>query len=207
MVQRRALLTGRGTLGLLLLLAAVPVMVRAVEVVLPDEAALARRMPTRLPPPPAWPAAGSTGLWQIDEVTAQFRAATSRPPQINHVRSAFVRPSLAWLRAYIDWFGNLRDPLQLRFNDEQFDCDKYSRCFAAFADLLAMQAGETRGPIAVGWAIVYNAYTFAGISSGISHSVVIVGTTEGVYIVEPQNGEMVPLAEYPNRDTLLAVYL
>ncbi len=205
MVQRRALLTRLGAAGLFVLLAAGPV--QAVDVVVPDLAALARRLPTRLPPPPAWRAEASGRLWQIEEVTAQFRAATSRPPQINHVRSAFVRPNLAWLRAYIDWFGNLRDPLQLRFNDEQFDCDKYSRCFAAFADLLAMQAGETRGPIAVGWAIVYNANSFAGISAGISHSVVIVGTTEGVYVVEPQNGEMVPLAEYPNRDTLLAVYL
>ncbi|MBS0663489.1 MAG: hypothetical protein JSR48_09500, partial [Verrucomicrobia bacterium] len=204
---RQASLARFALAGQLVLLAGSPAAATAMEVVVPDVATLARQEPARLPPPPAWRVGTAAGLWRIEDVMAQFRAASSRPPPINHVRSAFVRPDLAWLRAYIAWFGHLRDPLQLRFSDEQFDCDKYSRCFAAFADLLAMQAGETRAPIAVGWAIVYNAYPFAGISAGISHSVVVVGTTDGVYVVEPQNGEMVPLAEYPNRDSLLAVYL
>ncbi len=199
----------RGVIGGLLLALGTPFPAAAAEIeyLVPDLAALARRPMTELPAPPPWVAVASPNLWKIEEVAAAFRQATPRPPQINYVRSAFVRLDYHWLVAYVDWFAHLREPLKIHFSDEQFDCDKFSRCFTAFADLLAKKGGEKRGSIAVGWAIVFNDQPFAGIAAGISHSVVIVGTNEGLFVVEPQNGTISALRDYPNRDSLLAVYL
>ena len=175
--------------------------------VVPDFAALARHATTVLPSPPPWLARSRGAIWTIEQITAAIAQVTSRPPQINYVRSNFVCPDHRWLLAYVDWFGYLQKPLGIRFRDVQFDCDKFSRCFAALADLLAIQAGESRGTIAVGWAIVFNDKAFAGIAAGGAHSVVIVGTSQGLYVVEPQNGTIVALRDYPNRDSILAVYL
>jgi hypothetical protein len=103
------------------------------------------------------------------------------------------------------WFRTLEKPLKIRFEDQLWDCDNYANCFVSFADLLALKSGETRGSLCVGWATVFYRRPFAGIRSG-AHAVVIVGTSQGLYIIEPQDGTMVALKDFPNRDTIEAVY-
>ena len=178
----------------------------AVERVSPDVAALARQPMILLPFPPKWVVApASKGT--IDDVIAEFRKTTDKPPAINYTRQTFVRPDREWLLAFVEWFRKLGSSLNMHYEDQLFDCDKYSRCFVAFADLLARKGGETRGSICVGWATVFNDQSFAGIEAGVAHSVVIVGTRDGLFVIEPQNGTIVPLAEYPNRNAILAVNL
>ncbi|MDB6168839.1 MAG: hypothetical protein JWM88_1703 [Verrucomicrobia bacterium] len=172
----------------------------------PDFAALARQPMIPLPFPPKWVMAKSS-QGTIEDVIAEFRKSTARQPDINYARRLFVRPDHEWLLAFVRWFRKLEVSLDMRYEEPIFDCDKYSRCFVAFADLLARKGGETRGSICVGWAIVFNDHDFAGIKAGISHSVVVVGTSDGFFIIEPQNGTIVPLADYPNRDAILAVNL
>ena len=155
----------------------------------------------RRPPPPAWSAADAPGLWTVEEIRAAFARATDTPPQINHVRSEFLRPSADWLREFKGWFAKLERPLRLRFEGEQWDCDN----FVTFADLLVLRAGEARGTLGVGWATVYYRRPFAGIKGG-AHAVAIAATSDGLFVIEPQDGTMVPLEKFPNRDTIEAVY-
>lgn len=176
------------------------------ERITPNAAALAREPMIALPAPPQWVATPSAE-GTIEELTAELRQITAKPPEINYSRRTFVRPSREWLLAYLKWFRKLESALDVHFEDELFDCDKYSRCFVAFADLLARKGGETRGSICVGWATVFYDQAFATINAGGSHSVVIVGTTEGLFVIEPQNGTIVPLARYPNRQGILVVNL
>jgi hypothetical protein len=91
------------------------------------------------------------------------------------------------------------------FEGEQWDCDNYANCFVTFADLLALRSGESRGTLGVGWATVYYRRPFAGIEGG-AHAVVIAATGEGLFVIEPQDGTMVPIEKFPNRDTIEAVY-
>jgi hypothetical protein len=174
--------------------------------IVPNLAALAGQPMVVLPPPPPW-VAGPASQWTIGQIVAEFKKSTDKPPPINYSRQTFVRPDYQWLLAFVKWFRKLGKPLNMHYEDELFDCDKYSRCFVAFADLLARKGGETRGSICVGWATVFNDNSFAGIETGGGHAVVIVGTNRGLFVVEPQNGTIVPLGDYPNRDTLVAVYL
>ena len=78
----------------------------------------------------------------------------------------------------------------------------YSRCFVAFADLLAQKAGESNASLCVGWADVHNDKEFGGVSPGNGHAIVIADTTEGLFVIEPQTGDIVTLDKYPNRNLL-----
>jgi len=178
-----------------------------VEHIAPNMAALAGQPMTTLPPPPPWVAGPSTSQWTIQQVMAEFKGATAKPPPITYARLTFVRPDHQWLLAFVKWFRKLEKPLNMHYEDELFDCDKYSRCFVAFADLLAQKGGETRGSLYVGWATVFNDRSFGDIEAGGMHAVVIVGTSQGLFVVEPQNGSIVPFDRYPNRDGLAALYL
>jgi hypothetical protein len=189
-------------LGFPLLKAGVPV-----ERVVPNVAALSRQPMTALPPPPAWASGPQTALWTVDNVAAEFRKVTATPPQIVHGALAFVRPDHRWLLAYVRWFRLLGKPLNLHYQDELFNCVNYSRCFVVFADLLAQNGGEGRGSICVGWATVFNRNSFAGVPAGGAHAIVIAGTSEGLFVVEPQTGTMVALRDYPNRDELAEMNL
>lgn len=100
------------------------------------------------------------------------------------------------------WFRAVQKPLKLRFKDQVWDCDDYANCFVAFADLLGMKSGESRGALCVGWATVYYRRPFAGIRAGGAHAVVVVATAQGLFVLEPQDGTLVALRDFPNRDTI-----
>jgi hypothetical protein len=167
----------------------------------PDLEAVARSALLVLPPPPAWAANTGAGTWTIDDIKAELARHTDRPPRVNFVRTAMLRPDHAWLVNFKGWFRTIQKPLKMHFEHQLFDCDNYANAFVAFADLLALKAGEARGSACIGWASVYYRRPFAGIRAG-AHAVVVVGTSQGLHILEPQDGTMVPLAEFPNRHTI-----
>jgi len=176
-----------------------------VDHLVPDESALASQGAIELPPPPDWVPAASAPLRSIEELTLELRQNCDSHPQMIHQAESFVRPDHRWLQAYVKWFIKLNKPLHLQYEDQAFDCDKFSRCFVAFADLLALKGGEHRASICVGWVSVLNDSAFGGIEAGGGHALVIADSTEGLFIIEPQTGAMVPLARYPNRDQLQKV--
>jgi hypothetical protein len=170
-----------------------------------ETAALARQVFIRLPPPPEWDHTAPATLWSIEDIQAEFAKVTSTPPQINFVRTQFLQPDHAWMTRFKGWFRSLEKPLKMTYEDQLWDCDNYANCFVAFADLLTLRAGDTRGTFCVGWATVYYERPFAGTRSG-AHAVAIVGTSRGLFVIEPQDGSMVSLREFPNRHTIEAVY-
>jgi hypothetical protein len=167
----------------------------------PDLESVARSALLVLPPPPAWSAGTAAGTWTIDDIKAELARHTDRPPRVNFVRTSMLRPDHAWLVAFKGWFRTIQKPLKMHFEHQLFDCDNYANAFVAFADLLALKAGEARGSACIGWATVYYRRPFAGVRAG-AHAVVVVGTSQGLHILEPQDGTMVPLAEFPNRHTI-----
>jgi hypothetical protein len=172
------------------------------ELVSPDVKALALQGTISLPPPPIWSESPQTPLWSIKDIASAVQANCSAHPQLIYQAQSFVRPDLRWLKAYVKWFGKLKKPLNLKYQDQAFDCDKFARCFVAFADLLARKGGEGRASVCVGWVTVNNETSFGEVGPGNGHALVLAGTTEGLFVIEPQSGEMAPLAEYPNRNQL-----
>lgn len=168
----------------------------------PDFAELARQAAVVLPPPPPWAPPPDAQLWTIDEVKAELARITDTPPRVNMLRARVLRPDHRWLVDFKGWFRAVQKPLKLRFQDQVWDCDDYANCFVAFADLLGMKSGETRGALCVGWATVYYRRPFAGIRAGGAHAIVIVATAQGLYVLEPQDGTLAALRDFPNRDTI-----
>jgi len=166
----------------------------------PDLVALGRLAIVTLPPIPAY--STSTSVGSIDDIIAEFGKVTDRAPTINSNAVSFVRPDHRWLVAFKDWFMRLQKALKLTYKDEAFDCDDFARCFVAFANVAALKAGERRASMCVGWGMVGNAQSFGGVQGSNlgAHAIVIVGTTDGLFVVEPQSGAMAPLRDYPNRD-------
>lgn len=159
-----------------------------------------------LPAPPAVQPPGSHSSWTIEDIRAELAKHTDTPPRVNYVREHFVRPAHGWLVDFKQWFRKIQQPLKIRFQDQLWDCDDYANCFVAFADLLALRSPEARGSFCIGWATVFYRRPFAGIRAGGAHAVVVVGTSHGLHILEPQDGTMVPLHEFPNRDTIEEIY-
>ncbi|MBI5768247.1 MAG: hypothetical protein HZA93_10660 [Verrucomicrobia bacterium] len=180
-----------------------------VTLIVPDLAALSRLPSITLPPSPVYARDRAGGVWSVDEIAAEFGRITDRPPAINFNRPAFVRPDHRWLVAFNDWFMRLQKALKLAYRDEVWDCDDFARCFVAFANMVALGGGETRGSICVGWATVANLRAFGGqaASSGGGHAIVIVGSADGLFVIEPQSGKMAALPDYPNRDSFVEVNL
>lgn len=172
----------------------------------PDTAALAREALLTLPPPPPWDPKQTATVWTVEDVNAEFAKVTDTPPRVNFLRAKLLRPEHTELVNFKGWFRSLEKPLKIRFVDQLWDCDNYAECFVAFADLLALKAGETRGSVCVGWATVFYRFGFAGIKAGGAHAVVIVGTSKGLFIIEPQDGTMVALRDFPNRHTIEEVF-
>ncbi len=166
----------------------------------PDLAALAKLTMLTLPPPPAWPAARAETNWSVEDFSAEFAKSSDHAPRIIYSRESFVRPDHAWLTAYAEWFNRLQKALKLTYKDQAWDCDDFARCFVAFADMVALGAGESRGSIGVGWATVHNRLAFGGVGPGGGHAIVVVATSNGIFVIEPSTGKMAALGKYPNRD-------
>ena len=171
----------------------------------PEATQMAQQVMITLQPPPDWNTAEPATISTIDEIKAEFAKVTDTPPQVNYVRTRFLRPDKAWVTRFKSWFRSLEKPLRMRYENQLWDCDNYANCFVAFADILALKSGESRAAFCVGWATVFYQRPFAGIRSG-AHAVVIVGTKEGLFVIEPQDGTMVSLREFPNRHTIENVY-
>lgn len=197
----------RRSFSLGLVLAGAALVARAQEgKIVPDFAAIARGALVTLPAPPSWEGNREVAVWTVDDLKAEFAKLTDTPPRINSLRSQFLRSDHTWLVAFNRWFRTAQKPLKMHFQDQVWDCDNYANCFVAFADLLALRAGELRGSLCIGWATVSYQYPFAGIRAGTAHAVVIVGTSKGLFVLEPQGGMLVSLREFPNRDTIEEVF-
>jgi hypothetical protein len=175
------------------------------ERLLPETAALNMQSAIPLPAPPAWNGPGQTPLYSLEDLLTELKRNTRSHPELIYQAQSFVRPDLRWLKAYVKWFAAVEKPLHIGYQDQTFDCDKFSRCFVAFADLLALRSGEARASICVGWVTVNNDQAFGGVEAGNGHALVLVAALEGMFVIEPQSGAMVPLADYPDRDQLKQV--
>lgn len=172
--------------------------------IVPDLEQVARAGTLDLPQPPP-PVANHGTLWSLEEIRGEFARATHAPPAVNALRETFLRADHQWLTRFTAWFRSLEKPLRIQFANQLWDCDNYANAYVSFADLVALESSGKRPPFCVGRASVFYRVPFAGVRGG-AHAVVIVGTTEGLFVIEPQDGTMISLKKFPNRHTIEAVY-
>ena len=70
-----------------------------------------------------------------------------------------------------------------------------------------LRAGIHAQPALAGRLIVWQRNSWANTRAGGMHEVILLATNRGLHVVEPQNGSIVPLADYPNRAQLWRLIL
>ncbi|MBI3884645.1 MAG: hypothetical protein HY302_02785 [Opitutae bacterium] len=144
-------------------------------------------------------AAGKSAVLTLDQVRARFTAAGANWPIVRHRSREFVVLDHGWLRRFLEWQRHFRWKFDHEFQAELLDCDDYSLGMVAFVDLAMLRAGAQSSPALVGRLVVHQAEAWANVGAGALHEVVLVATDRGLFVVEPQDGRMVELENYPNR--------
>ena len=116
--------------------------------------------------------------------------------------------NLQWLDKYCSWWIGVLDLYQLSYERETFDCDNFSDLFVTVYNFSSHnRSNRTAAQVAVATVVVEQIKNFADISYGSDswHSLNLVWTSSGWFIVEPQNGTYISLESYPNKNTIKAI--
>lgn len=90
------------------------------------------------------------------------------------------------------------------FKPEGRDCDDFADAFDLAASWQVRSCNIEAAPV-VGCIYVTQSYAWANVPAGGRHALNCVLTDEGLYIVEPQNGQCCPIQDYPNRASIDSV--
>jgi hypothetical protein len=114
----------------------------------------------------------------------------------------------AWFDEYALWWIIFVKNNNVEFKRNNFDCDNFSDLFMAIYGLASLSADiQPYSQVACGTVIVENNYEFAGIPAleDSWHSLNIVWTNIGWFVIEPQNGTYISLESYPNKNNIKAI--
>ena len=109
-----------------------------------------------------------------------------------------------WFRKFNNWFKDMlyKNNMQaLGGNGETADCDNYAMLYKSLMSAAAYKAGEKTEP-AVLLMLVNQQQPFGGIPAGGSHLCIMVMTSRGWFVVEPQTGQFDEMRNYPNQSTV-----
>ncbi len=144
----------------------------------------------------------------VKDIEQQFRSYSGQMTPIfyNHNIKRFIVPKADWFLQAVDCYLEFLFAENIRSHKDQWDCDNYSMLLTAYMNLRLWRAGYYDTKLAVGWLKVYAKVPWAGIPVGM-HALMFGVSSDGIYIIEPQNGRYVRLSSYPNRENIQEVYL
>ena len=157
------------------------------------------------------PARTSSGTVQyIDEKRLEnsFRKHATNLKEVvyNHSIRNFIIPDTNWLHDLVDTYEEFLRHNHIHPEQDTWDCENYSILLNSFASIRLWQAGYYDTRLALGWMRVQAKYPWAGIPDAI-HALIFAVTSEGILVIEPQNGAYTLLEDYPNKETIEEVYL
>jgi len=112
----------------------------------------------------------------------------------------------SWLKQLLGSYQVLLSQAGIKPEADTWDCENYSSLLNALTTVKLWQRGYTKTRPALGWLRVNAHQSWAGIPAEM-HSLMFTATIDGIFIMEPQNGSFIKLAEYPNRAFIEEVYL
>ena len=118
----------------------------------------------------------------------------------------FIVPDHAWLVHLFNTYDAFLSKAGLKGKADTWDCENYSEMLNALTTLWIWRAGYLDTRAAVGWLLVDAKKSWAGLP-GVMHALMIAVTNEGIFVIEPQNGQQISLSEYPNRQYIQEVNL
>jgi uncharacterized protein YbdZ (MbtH family) len=107
----------------------------------------------------------------------------------------------------VDWYADMLSDFNVKYVAETWDCDKYAQFMVVQMTLAMIKYWRADVRVPVGWMSVSQEVAWGGVQQGGGkHAVVLVRTDKGLEVIEPQTGDRVPLAKYPNRHRILQVF-
>ena len=118
----------------------------------------------------------------------------------------FIVPRHQWLKELLAVYDTMLDKIDVDAKADTWDCENFSSFLNAFATVRIWKSGyyDTRG--AIGWMRVDAKKEWAGLPP-VMHALVFAVTEYGLVVIEPQNGQMVELKDYPNKEFIQEVFL
>lgn len=113
-----------------------------------------------------------------------------------------------WFDKYALWWIDFIKSNNVDFKQDNFDCDNFSDLFMAIYGFASLNTTvRPYSQVACGTVIVENVNEFARIPALADswHSLNIVWTNNGWFVIEPQNGIYISLESYPNKNNIKAI--
>ncbi|MEN8200892.1 MAG: hypothetical protein ABFR63_12550 [Thermodesulfobacteriota bacterium] len=157
---------------------------------------------------PALLANGSPRYVSTGDIEKTIRSESRMFKKLYHNKriNRFIVPRHAWLDELMLSFHTTLRITGVHGKLETWDCENYSGLLNALATIRIWRAGfyDTRG--AIGWMRVDARKEWAGIPAQL-HALMFAVTDDGVFVIEPQNGETTELKNYPNKSYIEEAYL
>lgn len=178
----------------------------------PGDAVSSNEQTFQLPLPgefkPAVEANGSAKFVRAEIIDNMFRkhsrsyAGLHRNEEIKH----YIVPQHGWLKELTNAYVALIRQSNLEGKADTWDCENYSELLSGLSTVRIWEAGyyDTRG--AIGWFRVDAQKAWAGIPPEM-HALMFAFTENGLFIMEPQNGQSILLEDYPNKQYIQEVFL
>lgn len=124
----------------------------------------------------------------------------------NKTIKQFILPRHQWLQELLAVYDTMLNEINVHAKADTWDCEDFSSFLNALATVRIWKSGyyDTRG--AIGWMRVDAKKEWAGLPP-VMHALVFAVTEYGLLVIEPQNGQMVELKNYPNREYIQEVFL
>ena len=124
----------------------------------------------------------------------------------NDTIDKFIVPEHVWLDHLLGAYDAFLSYTGVRGKADTWDCENYSGMLNAITTLRIWRAGFLDTRAAIGWLRVDAKHSWARLPAEL-HALMFAVTSEGVFIIEPQNGQYVSLTDYPNNKYIEEVYL
>lgn len=124
----------------------------------------------------------------------------------NQLITQFIVPKHEWFDHLLITYDDFLYTVKARSKENTWDCENYSSMLNALTTIKVWQAGYIQTRAAIGWLRVNAKKEWAGLP-GTMHAVMFAVTSDGIFIVEPQNGQYIDLSKYPNRQYIEEVNL
>ena len=118
----------------------------------------------------------------------------------------YILPRHNWLRSAMVTYGGTLTRANAQGKSQVWDCENYSQLLNALVTVRIWKAGYYDTRAALGWMKVDAKYPWAGLP-GVLHALVFTVTESGFYVMEPQNGQITHLEDYPNKQFIQEAYL
>ncbi len=189
-------------INLLLILALLAIPNKGVA----EEKPVTVSMPTEFTP--AIDSNGSPKYITADQIEKTLRSHSKEFKKLywNWNVKQFILPRHQWLKELLAVYDTMLNKIDVDAKADTWDCENFSSFLNAFATVRIWKAGyyDTRG--AIGWMRVDAKKEWAGLPP-VMHALVFAVTEHGLLVIEPQNGQMVELKDYPNKEFIQEVFL